>query len=83
MEGGERMKESAGEANITVITIVLIGIIAAIAVPLITNMMSNTSRRSCCTNAGGRWNGNSCEAGSNPGYRAQDYNNCIRGTDGR
>lgn len=72
------MKESAGEANITVITIVLIGIIAAIAVPLITNMMGNTSKRSCCTNAGGKWTNGTCQSTS--AYSAADYNSCINAT---
>ncbi len=51
------MKEAAGEANLTVITIILIGIVVAIATPLITSMMANTAKRSCCTNAGGSWDG--------------------------
>ncbi len=56
------MKESAGEANITVITIVLIGIIAAIATPLITNLMKNTERSSCCQANGGIWRNGKCYA---------------------
>jgi len=71
------MKEAAGETNITVITIVLIGIIAAIATPLITNLMRNTERRSCCTNAGGTWRNNNCQAGGNTGYSAAEFNNCL------
>lgn len=54
------MKEAAGEANLTVITIILIGVIVAIATPLITSMMSNTAKRSCCTNAGGTMTGSTC-----------------------
>lgn len=66
------MKEAAGEANLTVITVILIGIVAAIAVPLINTMMTNTAKRSCCTNAGGEiingkcsvsdgWDGKACQ----------------------
>lgn len=54
------MKEAAGEANITVITIVLIGIVAAVGIPLITNMMNNTSERSNCVNNGSRWVDGKC-----------------------
>lgn len=59
------MKEAAGEANLTVITIILIAVIAAIATPLITTLLRNTARRSCCTNAGGQWqpNGQCFDAG--------------------
>lgn len=54
------MKEAAGEANMTVITIVLIGIIAAIAIPLITNMMNTVSDRSNCQNLGGTYDNGQC-----------------------
>lgn len=56
------MKESAGEANVTVITIVLIGIIAAIATPLITNLMKSTEKSSCCQANGGVWRKGKCYA---------------------
>jgi len=46
------MKEAAGEANMTVITIILIGVIAAIAIPLVRNAMENTRQRAECTNQG-------------------------------
>ena len=51
------MKEAAGEANLTVITVILIGVVAAVAIPLINTMMENTAKRSCCTNYGGSWTG--------------------------
>ena len=47
------MKEASGEANLTVVTIILIGVIVAIATPIITSMMSNTQVRACCMDAGG------------------------------
>ncbi|MDD3341044.1 MAG: hypothetical protein PHN72_02430 [Bacilli bacterium] len=58
------MKEAAGEANMTVITIILIGVIVAVATPLITNMMKTSSQRSCCTNNGGQWTNNACKGAS-------------------
>ncbi len=49
------MKEAAGEANLTVVAIVLIGIIALIATPLITNLVETARDRACCIDAGGTW----------------------------
>lgn len=54
------MKEAAGEANMTVVTIILIGVIVAVATPIITNMMNNTKQRSECHNAGGIWENGKC-----------------------
>lgn len=50
------MKEAAGEANMTVVTIILIGVIVAVATPIINNMMNNTKKRAECMNGGGVWN---------------------------
>ena len=58
------MKEAAGEANLTVIAVILIGIVMAIAMPLITSMMNNVKERSECTNNGGRWTTDSSGNGS-------------------
>lgn len=54
------MKEVTGEANMTVVTIILIGVIVAIATPIITNMMNNTKERSECHNNGGIWENGRC-----------------------
>lgn len=54
------MKEAAGEANLTVITIVLIGVVVAVGVILVPRLMGNTAAKACCTDAGGRWSGNTC-----------------------
>lgn len=51
------MKEAAGEANLTVVAIILIGVVVAVATPLVTNLMGNTVNRACCTDAGGVWIG--------------------------
>lgn len=72
------MKEASGEANITVLTILLIGIVALVATPLITNIMKTTKNKSCCTSAGGKWSGNRCiDAGSDT-YDSATYNSCIK-----
>ena len=58
------MKEAAGEANMTVITIVLIAIVAAVATPLISSLMNNSAKKACCTGAGYQWSGNTCKNGT-------------------
>ena len=55
------MKEAAGEANMTVITIILIGVIAAIAIPLVNSAMKSTAKKTCCQNAGGVYENNACK----------------------
>ncbi len=59
------MKEAAGEANLTVIAIVLIGVVAAIVTPLVNSFLRNASQKSCCTNYGGVWKENKCQKVSN------------------
>ena len=54
------MKEASGEANLTVTTIILIGVIVAVATPLINSMLTSTAKRTCCQNYGGAWKGNKC-----------------------
>ena len=54
------MKEAAGEANMTVITIVLIGIVLAIGGVIVSNMMNNTKGRAECTSNGGSWSNGQC-----------------------
>lgn len=46
------MKEAAGEANMTVITIILIGIIAAVAYPMITGLINSQSSKAACLDSG-------------------------------
>ena len=57
------MKEAAGEANMTVVTIILIGVVAAIASPIVTNVINNAEKRSCCVNDGAQWLDGSCSNG--------------------
>lgn len=58
------MKEAAGEANMTVVTIIIIGVVVAIATPIITNVMETTEIRSCCINDGGKWESGQCNNGN-------------------
>ncbi|MEG0022051.1 MAG: hypothetical protein RSB77_01575 [Bacilli bacterium] len=54
------MKEAAGEANLTVIAIILIGVVAAVMTPLVNSYLRTAAQKSCCTNAGGVWKDNKC-----------------------
>ena len=54
------MKEAAGEANMTVITIVLIAIVLGVGTILVTRMMGQTAKKGACSEVGGTLNGNTC-----------------------
>ena len=54
------MKEAAGEANMTVVTIVLIAAVVAVATPIITSTVANMGKKNCCSSYGGYWKGNKC-----------------------
>ncbi len=75
------MKESAGEANMTVITIVLIGLVAAAGALLIPNLLNTMKLKSCCTQAGGVWSGNSCgeadSVGNEGSFDQTTYDICV------
>lgn len=68
------MKEAAGEANMTVVTIILIGVIVAVATPIINSMMDNTKKKTCCMNAGGVIENGVCDKENSP-----EYSNCYNG----
>lgn len=57
------MKEAAGEANLTVVAIILIGVVVAVVTPLVNSLMKSTANRACCTDAGGYVEGNRCNIG--------------------
>lgn len=59
------MKEAAGEANMTVITIMLIAIVAAVATPIITGVVNSTKKSACCQSLGGIWENGGCTGISN------------------
>ncbi len=76
------MKEAAGEANMTVITIILIGVIAAIAIPIVNNAMKSTQAKSCCSNVGGVWANNTCQTSHTDATVPSGYTDCINETGG-
>lgn len=58
------MKEAAGEANMTVITIVLIAVVAAVGAMLIPRIMNTLNAKSCCQENGGYVSGAKCMGGA-------------------
>lgn len=54
------MKEAAGEANMTVITIVLIAIVLGVGTIVVNNVLSKNQQSSCCVANGGYWKGGFC-----------------------
>lgn len=61
------MKEASGEANMTVITILLIAVVGAVGTVVINNMMKTSKKRSCCAEVGGTLKGSSCvDSANNP-----------------
>ncbi len=57
------MKEAAGEANLTVVAIILIGIVVAVATPIVRNVLTTTAGRACCINHGGTVIDGKCSGG--------------------
>lgn len=55
------MKEAAGEANLTVVAIILIAVVVAVATPLVNNLMSTSRQKACCTDVGGVIEGKFCK----------------------
>ncbi len=72
------MKEAAGEANLTVVAIILIAVVVAVATPLVNSLMENSANRSCCTDAGGVWKSSKCtKASGSKDYDSKSYNSCV------
>lgn len=57
------MKEAAGEANLTVVAIILIAVIAAFVGPLISRLLNSTSEKTDCYEKGGVWTDTGCIVG--------------------
>lgn len=70
------MKEATGEANMTIVTVVLIGIVSAVAAILIPNIMKSVKQKSCCTAEGGTMSGGSCMVDGSP----IDISSCTSNT---
>lgn len=68
------MKEAAGEANMTVITIVLIAIVLAVGTVIVNQMMKSTNKSSCCQSNGGVWHNGQCYASCSIGANGEKTN---------
>jgi len=67
------MKEAAGEANMTVITIVLIAIVLGVGTLIVTNLMNNTSESTRCTSSGNVWRNGACFSPSGTRLASSQY----------
>lgn len=74
------MKEAAGEANMTVVTIILISVVVAVVTPIITSMMGNTAKRTCCMDAGGYFKSGKCYDNNNSEI---DTSTCVNAANSR
>lgn len=54
------MKEAAGEANMTVITIVLIAIVLGVGTVIVNRLMKSSEKSSECTASGNVWYNGQC-----------------------
>ena len=54
------MKEAAGEANMTVITIVLIAIVLGVGTIVVYGLLNNMGQSSACNSSGAYWRGGKC-----------------------
>lgn len=54
------MKEATGEANMTIVTVILIAAIVVIATPIVKSMMESTRDKTCCMDAGGVFRSGKC-----------------------
>lgn len=72
------MKEAAGEASMTGITLGIIAVVAVAAVPLIKVAIAGTKAQTCCTSSGGVWTGGKCYAASDCTYNSNNgkFDNC-------
>lgn len=69
------MKEAAGEANLTVVAIILIAVVVAVATPLVNSLMKNAKDKACRTDAGFYQDSSGNWVGGND----TEYNNCMNG----
>lgn len=77
------MKEAAGEANLTVVAIILIGVVVAVVTPLVNSMMQSSAKRACCNDAGYIWKDNECHSvgpGGAVGSAVTNYWNATNNT---
>lgn len=74
------MKSATGEANLTVITIILIAVMVPIIMFVVRRLMVTSAKKSCCNGAGGIWENSTCarpKGKDAKGYDVGEYQNCI------
>ena len=77
------MKEAAGEANMTVITIVLIAVVLGIGTVVVTNLMNSNKNSTACQSCGGVWTNGGCYTIGDNGKATDakvDFSACLNPT---
>ena len=74
------MKEAAGEANMTVITIVLIAIVLAVGTVIVNSIMGNSKKSSTCTSNGNVWYNGACYTPDKCSFDATNQKTTCTGT---
>lgn len=69
------MKEAAGEANLTVVAIILIAVVVAVATPLVNSLMGSAKEKACRTDSGFYQDSNGNWVGGNQ----SEFDKCIKG----
>lgn len=72
------MKNAAGEANMTVITIILIATVLLLGTVVISSMSNNTKKSSSCQACGGVWVSGSCKDAATK-TTTINYTSCMNG----
>lgn len=70
------MKEAAGEANMTVVTIVLIAIVLGVGTLVVNRMMASTAKKQACSEIGGTLSGDTCSYPTTTGMSSCDVEKC-------
>lgn len=77
------MKEAAGEANLTVVAIILIAVIVAVATPIVTSLMRTSAQKACCSDAGGYVKDSACHYKKDANsFNFEEWSKCCRDAGG-
>ena len=56
------MKQATGEANMTVITIVIIALVTLIGTPIVMSALNSSGKSACCAANGGVYKNGTCKS---------------------
>ena len=73
------MRQASGEANMVVIVITLIGVVAVAGAVFVPRLLDNGKAQSCCIEHGGSMNKSTgkCEGGTMDGKTVNEMKTCL------